>query len=114
MNFTPAVSKDALKSMRAKPRKYNFRNRSDLSLEQIARIYNPVLRGWIEYYGKYYKSGLYPVFRHFNITIIMWVMRKFRKFKRHKIRASKFLERICKCNPNLFAHWRIGMVGAFA
>ncbi len=114
VSFTPAVSKVALKSMRAETRRRNFRNRTDIDLKEIAKIYNPVLRGWIEYYGKYYRSSLYPVFWHFNKTLVMWVMRKYKRFKGHKTRASNFLEKLSEKEPQLFAHWKIGMVGSFA
>lgn len=60
-NFTPAVSKDALKSMRAKTRKYNVRGRADLSIDAIAKWFNPILSGWSNYYGYYSKSALSPV-----------------------------------------------------
>jgi RNA-directed DNA polymerase len=114
VSFTPAVSKSALKSMRAETRKWNFRNRTDLNLRDIATMYNPILRGWIEYYGRYCRSGLYPVFRHFNKTLISWVMRKYKRFKDKKTRASIFIKEISKKETHLFAHWKIGMVGAFA
>ena len=64
INFTPAVSKSALNAMRAKTKAYNLRNRTDLSLKDIARWYNPVLQGWINYYGKYNRSALYPYIEH--------------------------------------------------
>ena len=114
LNFTPAVSKTALKSMRAETRQWNFRNRTDLNLEDIANMYNPTLRGWINYYGRYSRSGLYPIFRHFNKTLVAWAMRKYKRFKNHKTRASIFLEKLCEKEPQLFAHWKIGMKGAFA
>lgn len=114
VNFTPAVSKTAKKSMCAKTRRENWRNRTDLSLEEIAIMYNPVLRGWIEYYGKYSPSALYPVLRHFNKTLIEWGMRKYKKLRGHKTRAAIFMEEIAKRQPNLFAHWKRGMVGPFA
>jgi RNA-directed DNA polymerase len=114
LSFTPAASKESLKSMRATTRKWNFRNRTDLSLEQIAKIYNPVLRGWIGYYGKYNRSSLYSVFQHFDNTLKAWVMRKYKKLRERKTRASEFLEEISKRQPNLFAHWKIGVVGTFA
>src|SRR5215471_3470198 len=53
VTFTPAVSSAACKAMRQTTRWRNFRNRSDLSLEEIARQFNPVLRGWLEYYGRF-------------------------------------------------------------
>jgi RNA-directed DNA polymerase len=114
VNFTPAVSPSALKSMRAETRQWNFRNRTDLELEDIANMYNPKLRGWINYYGRYSRSSLYSVFRHFNMTLVSWAMRKYSRFKGKKTRASIFMEKRSEREPTLFAHWKIGMVGAFA
>jgi len=114
VNFTPAVSKTAKKSMCAKTRQANWRNRTELSLEDIARMYNPVLSGWIEYYGKYSPSALYPVLRHFNKTLVAWGMRKYKKLMGHRTRAAIFMEEISKRQPTLFAHWKRRMVGAFA
>ena len=114
MNFTPAVSKGALKSMRATTRKDDLRNRTDLSLDDIARWYNPKLQGWLNYYGKYSRSALYPVWRHFNKTLVAWARRKYKSLQRHKTKAGMFIERISKEQPNLFVHWRAGMQGAFA
>ena len=114
VNFSPAVSAAALKVMRQKTRRQNFRNRTNLSLDDIAQIYNPVLRGWLEYYGRFRPSGMYPVLRHFNRTLIAWAMRKYRRLKGHKTRAALFIEGIAKRQPSLFVHWQRGMVGAFA
>jgi hypothetical protein len=77
-------------------------------------MYNPVLRGWIEYYGRYCPSALYPVLRHFNKTLVAWAMRKFKRLRGHKTRAIAFLERILERQPKLFVHWSKGMVGGFA
>ena len=114
INFTPAVSKSALKAMRTKTRKSNFRNQSNLTLQDIARLYNPVLRGWLQYYGKFYPSALYPMLRHFNQTLVAWARRKYKKLAKHKTRAGQFMENISKTQPNLFPHWQRGMIGAFA
>lgn len=114
VNFTPAVSKTALKAMRAKTRRDNLRNRTDLNLEEIAKWYNPVLQGWLNYYGSYSRSGMYPVWRHFNKTLKAWAIRKYKTFRQRKSKASIFLERISKQRPKLFVHWRNGMQGAFA
>lgn len=113
VSFTPAASKKAIKSMREKTRNQKFYKRTDLSLEDIAKKFNPVLIGWIEYYGEYNKSTLYSVFRHFNKTLVSWARHKFKKY-RGKIRAGILLETIAKRQPYLFAHWKIKMVGAFA
>jgi group II intron reverse transcriptase/maturase len=113
-SFTPAVSQAALTNMRQTIRKSNFRNRTQNTLEDIARELNPVLRGWIEYYGRYCPSALYPVFGHVNRSLVAWAMRKYKRLSGHKTRASVFLESISRKSPRLFAHWRKGTIGAFA
>ena len=100
--------------MRAKTRSLNIRNRTDLSLEQIAKFYNPIIRGWLEYYGKYNKASLDPVLRHINLTIIAWAMRKYKQLNRHKSKAAKFIRSIAERQPELFEHWKQGRKGVFA
>ena len=113
-SFTPAVSVAALKSMRQTIRELNFRQRTQSTLGDIACKLNPILRGWMEYYGRYCPSALYPLFRHVNRTLVAWAMRKYKRFGGHKTRAGLFLETISRKNPRLFAHWRKGTIGAFA
>ena len=112
--FNPAVSSSALKAMRTTIRELNFRHLTQLSLVDIARRVNPLLRGWIEYYGRYAPSALYPLLRYVNQTLRAWMMRKFKRFAAHKIRAGRFLERLARENADLFVHWRLGMTGTFA
>jgi group II intron reverse transcriptase/maturase len=114
VSFLPGVSKLAIKTMCKKTRDSRLRNRTELSLTQIAKEFNPILAGWLNYYGAYYKSGMYPVLRHFNKSLVSWAMRKYKKLKGRKTRAGQWLERIAKENPNLFVHWRRGMVVGFA
>ena len=112
--FTPAVSPSALKAMRSTVRDLNIRRTTQVSLVDIARQCNPLLRGWIAYYGRYTRSALYPVLRYVNQTLLAWAMRKYKRFKAHKIRASHFLQRLVRDTPSLFYHWRVGMTGTFA
>jgi RNA-directed DNA polymerase len=111
--FNPAVSKISMKSMRTKIRKSNVRNRTDISLEDIAKLFNPIISGWMNYYGKYNRHELYKVWRHFNQTLIAWAMKKYKSLRKRKKKAGLFLEGIAKSNPNLFVHWRTGMIGVF-
>lgn len=112
--FNPAVSVSALKAMRSAIRDLNLRRQTQLSLHDIAPRINPLVRGWIEYYGRYAPSALYPLLRYVNQTLLAWAMRKFKRFKGHKIRASHFLQRLAADRPDLFAHWQLGMTGTFA
>ena len=112
--YTPAVSPSALKAMRATIGDLDIRRRTQVSLADIARQINPLLRGWIEYYGRYTPSALSPLLRYVNQTLLAWAMRKYKRFKTHKIRASQFLQRLVRDRVSLFVHWRIGMTGTFA
>jgi RNA-directed DNA polymerase len=112
--FNPAVSSSALKAMRTTIRELDLRHQTQLSLVDIARRINPLLRGWIEYYGRYAPSALSPLLRYVNQTLRAWVMRKFKRFAAHKIRAGRLLERLARENADLFVHWRLGMTGTFA
>ena len=112
--FNPAVSPPALKAMRSTIRDLNIRRQTQLSLADIARTLNPLVRGWIEYYGRYAPSALSPMLRYVNQTLVRWAMRKFKRFKAHKIRASRFLQKLVRDRMSLFVHWRIGMTGTFA
>jgi RNA-directed DNA polymerase len=114
MSFTPAVSKVFLKSIKLKIRTLRVRMATGLSIAQIARWLHPIISGWIGYYGQYCRSALYGMCRHVNKALIRWARPKFKPLRRHKTRAMKFLEGISKQNLRLFAHWRAGMIGAFA
>lgn len=114
VSFTPAVSKSAQKAMRRVIKESAMRSRTDLNIAQLAGWLNPKLNGWINYYGRYYRSALYGVFRHINKTLVRWARRKYKALRRHKTRASKFLEGIAKQSPRLFVHWKVGMKGTFA
>ncbi|MBX9786426.1 MAG: hypothetical protein K2Y08_03705 [Alphaproteobacteria bacterium] len=100
--------------MRAETRKRGLRNRTDLNLEDIAHIYNLVLRGWMGYYGRYYSSALDPVLRHFNETLIVWAMRKYKDLKNRKTKVALFMQKIVRRDPKLFVLWNRGMIRVLA
>jgi RNA-directed DNA polymerase len=112
-SFTPAASKASMKAMRAKVKRCRIGRRTELELRDIAKMCNPMLRGWINYYGTYHGSGLEAVYRHFNKTLVTWAMRKYKKLRHRKMKAIEFLGAIAKENPTLFAHWHRGRPGAF-
>ena len=114
LGFAPAVSKHALKEMRRKIRKTRIRSRTDWSLNEIAGFINPVVRGWLSYYGAFYRSEMYRLIRHVNKTLVRWAMRKYKSLRFSKHRAVALLERIAQQKPDLFVHWQKGMKGAFA
>lgn len=114
MGYTPAVSKSAQKSMRAKIKSFRLYKRSELSLEEIAIKFNPTLRGWLNYYGRFNPWEMESVWRYFNKTLVAWLMRKCKRFHEHKTKAAKYLKGIADKQPSLFVHWHAGMQGPFA
>ena len=113
-SFLPAVSRSALKSMQATIRDLNIRQQTHVSMADIARQLNPLLRGWIAYYGRYTRSALGPLLRYVNLTIQGWVMRKFKRYKGRKTRVGLLLARLACEGSGLFAHWNLDMHGSFA
>jgi RNA-directed DNA polymerase len=103
--FTPAVSASALQSMRDTIRELNLRSLTHVSMAKIAEQLNPLLRGWIEYYGRFTPSALAPLYRYVNQTLRAWVRRKFKRYT-HVTRATRFLQRLAQARVDLFVHWR--------
>ena len=107
INFTPAVSREAATRMRQEMRSWQIHLRSDKAIDDLARMWNPVLRGWFQYYGRFYRSAVYPVARHFNEQLVRWAMRKYKRLRRHHRRAERWLGNIARREPRLFTHWYI-------
>ncbi len=105
VSFSPAASDKALKTIRQTVRSWSLHRRSDKSLDDLARMFNCHIRGWINYYGRYYKSALYPTLRHIDRILARWAYRKFKSLRGHKRRAQHWLQRITRKQPGLFAHW---------
>ncbi|MCL6102721.1 MAG: group II intron reverse transcriptase/maturase [Bacteroidetes bacterium] len=109
VNFSPAISTKARKKISEEIRSWNLHERSDKRLSDLANMYNSKLQGYINYYSKFYKSAMYPLFQRLNQRLAHWVERKFKRCRRHKTRAIRWLGSMCKQNPTLFAHWKFGV-----
>jgi len=109
INFTPAVSNKAKKAMRQTIRGWRMHLKPDKSIEDLSRMFNPVIRGWINYYGRFYKSELYPVLRHMDKALTKWAGKKYKKFYHHQRRTTHWLGGIARREPKLFAHWQMGI-----
>ncbi len=110
INFTPAVSNLAQKSMRRKIHNWRMHLKPDKSLEDLSRMFNSVIRGWMNYYSRFYASAMYPVLRHFNKALVHWARRKYKKLSQHRRRAEHWLGRIARRDPGLFTHWEKGIL----
>lgn len=104
--FLPAISKKAQKGIVRTFRVWNIQRLTNLSAEDIAERINPQLRGWINYYGKFYPSEMNRLWRILDWRLVKWVRCRYKQYRWHRSRASEVLERIRQQNETLFAHWK--------
>ncbi|MDA7632513.1 group II intron reverse transcriptase/maturase [bacterium] len=110
VSFLPAISEKAAKGVRATIRSWRLgASRNNQSLEELARFTNPYVRGWVNYYGRYYRSALAPILRHLERALVYWVRRKFKRYECHHRRAVYWLGRVARREPELLEMWRIGI-----
>ena len=112
INFTPAVSNKAKKAMRQTIRGWRMHLKPDKTLEDLSRMFNPVIRGWVNYYGRFYKTELYKVLRHMDRALVIWARKKYKKLAGHQRRATHWLGKIARREPKLFVHWQMGIYPA--
>jgi RNA-directed DNA polymerase len=74
----------------------------------LARMFNSIVQGWINYYGRFYRSELLNFLRRLNLHLVRWATRKYKRLKRRERRAMAWLAQIAHRSPRLFAHWRLG------
>ena len=112
VGFNPAISNKATKSICDAMRRLKMHRWSDKSLDDLARTINPVVRGWINYYGRFHKSALYRTFQHLNNILVRWASRKYKRLRGHYQRACQWLQCIMHRQSRLFAHWQLSQVKA--
>ena len=106
VSFLPAISAGAAKAIRqAIRRRWRLACRTDKDLKDLARMLGSHLRGWIGYYGRFYRSAMGAIFRPLEEALVRWATRKYKRFRGHWIRASQWLQAIRRHTPTLFPHW---------
>ncbi|WP_297496699.1 group II intron reverse transcriptase/maturase [Ferrovum sp.] len=107
ISFSPAVSDKAAKAMRGTIRHWRLHNRSDLELDDLARWTNPVMNGWVRYYGLFHPSVLQKKLRTFDFYLMRWARHKYKRLKRSRSKAWDWLTRLRSRQPDLFPLWAI-------
>jgi group II intron reverse transcriptase/maturase len=102
--FLPAVSKEALNKMSREVRRWRLHLRTGHTLADLARMINPIVRGWMQYHGTFYRTMLDPLLRRINAYLVRWLQRKYQRLRPIK-KALACWQRITAQQPRLFAHW---------
>ncbi len=110
VSFLPAISTKAAKEIRATIRGWRMAStRNNQCLEDLARLVNPSVRGWMNYYGRFYRSACVQVLRHLNEALAAWARRKYKRFKRRERASVHWLGCIARRDPKLFVLWQLGV-----
>lgn len=112
VNFSPAVSRAAMKTMRQTVRRWHLQLKCDKDLGDLARMFGPILRGWSNYYGRFYSSAMKPLWLGVNEYLVRWLQRKYKRLARHVTKAWRALGRLAKSHPHAFVHWKLGYAPA--
>lgn len=108
--FLPGISVKSTKRIVEHLRSLKINAWSNRSLTHLSKALGPMIRGWLQYYGKVSRYGMTTLFYRVNARIIKWAYRKFRRFKKIKslYAAKKWIQSIAKSYKYLFPHWQIG------
>jgi RNA-directed DNA polymerase len=103
-SFLPAISKDAMTAINREVRSWRLHRHNTWTLDQIARWINPIVRGWLQYYGKYYRSELYALCKRINTYLMRWARKKYKRLHGFK-KAHAWWTSVGARHPRLFTHW---------
>ena len=110
VSFLPAMSNKAAKKVRATIGEWRMAaTRNNQSLEDLAELMDPYVRGWMNYYGRFYRSKCIQVLRYLNDVLVKWAMRKYKRFRRRERKATHWLGRIAARDTELFVLWKLGI-----
>jgi RNA-directed DNA polymerase len=110
VSFLPAISTRAARAIRQTIRAWRMAStRNNQRLEDLACLTNPVVRGWMNYYGRFYRSKCVQVLRHLNVALAAWAQRKYKRFRRRERASMHWLGRIARRDPKLFVLWELGV-----
>ena len=106
--FLPAASDRAVKRLGKELRQFRLHLHTGQTIEELAEYYNPVISGWINYYGRFYRTRLAQLLRRINAYLIRWAMRKYKRLTK-RLDAWNYLSQIAERDPKLWAHWAFGV-----
>lgn len=108
-SFLPGASTDALKRMRQTVRGWKLNRQTHVALAALAKLYNPIIQGWWNYYGAFYPTAMLDLYRHIDRALERWARRKYKALSGRQRASVQWLRKIKNAEPQLFYHW--GVVG---
>lgn len=109
VGFLPAISRTAARKIRQVVRGWRFEAKTHLQLGDLAALTTAAVRGWMHYYGRFYRSACVRVLHYLNHALVRWVRRKYKRVRRRWRTAESWLARVARRDPSLFVHWQFGV-----
>jgi RNA-directed DNA polymerase len=106
-SFLPAASEAAMRRMRQAVRGWRLTRQTHVTLAEVAKLYNPVIQGWWNYYGAFYQTAMQELFQHIDRALGRWVRRKFKTLSGRSRRSAAWLGKMRDAYPRLFCHWYV-------
>jgi RNA-directed DNA polymerase len=111
VGFLPAISRKAAKAIRQQIREWRLLARVQESLTVVAMLTDAAVRGWMNYYGGFYRSACCRVLQHLNIVLARWAHRKFKRLRRRSFAtAQSWLQRVARRDRSALALWECGVL----
>jgi group II intron reverse transcriptase/maturase len=102
--FIPAISTDALNKISGEVRRWRLHRKTGRTFAELARWINPIVRGWMQYYGAFHRTALRRLLARINSYLVRWLRKKFKRLKSFK-KAEAAWQRVVSQYPKAFAHW---------
>jgi group II intron reverse transcriptase/maturase len=109
-NFLASVSRKSAKAFRDKLKTLSIHHRTGCKIEMLAELLGPMIRGWLNYFGRFNFSAVKYTMDWVNRRLIKWAMCKYKRFKNHQGRAIEWLRKLAQREPNMFPHWALGIL----
>jgi RNA-directed DNA polymerase len=106
-SFLPGASADAMKKMRQAVRGWKLNRQTHVALAALARLYNPVIQGWWNYYGTFYPTAMLLIYQHIDGALERWARRKYKSLSGRRYASVQWLRKMKNAAPQLFYHWRV-------
>jgi RNA-directed DNA polymerase len=104
-SFSPAASVAALKRMGKVVRSWRLHRWVQGEARDLADWINPVVRGWMQYYGAFNKSALFPLLKRINAYMVRWLRGKYRRLRRSWSATMRAWWDAVERAPRFFSHW---------
>ncbi len=106
-SFLPGASADAMKKMRQAVRGWKLNRQTHVALAALAKLYNPVIQGWWNYYGTFYPTAMLLIHQHIDRALERWARRKFKSLSGRRYASVQWLQKLKNAEPQLFYHWSV-------